>query len=60
VIDQGRGLNESNATKESATEGHGLGLLIIHDLCERYQWQFELTNAANKGCIATIHFHLDN
>ncbi|WP_394241281.1 sensor histidine kinase [Vibrio astriarenae] len=56
VIDQGRGLDGDSGSKEEATEGHGLGLLIIHDLCERYQWRFTLQNAQQQGCIATIYF----
>ncbi|OAJ95870.1 sensor histidine kinase [Vibrio bivalvicida] len=51
VIDDGPGLTEI-----PDSEGHGLGLLIVEDLCRRYQWQFELTNHDKRGCCATIKF----
>ena len=51
VIDDGPGLTDS-----PDSEGHGLGLLIVDDLCRRYQWHFELTNHQNRGCCATIKF----
>ncbi|NVD06345.1 HAMP domain-containing histidine kinase [Vibrio sp. JPW-9-11-11] len=51
VIDDGVGLSE---TPDS--DGHGLGLLIVRDLCRRYQWQFELSNHPTRGCVASIKF----
>lgn len=49
VLDDGPGLSE-----EPDQKGHGLGLLIVNDLCRRYGWQFELKNHASRGCIAKI------
>jgi len=51
VIDDGSGLNDT-----PDAEGHGLGLLIVNDLCRRYHWSFELTNHENRSCSATIQF----
>ncbi len=51
VYDQGHGL-----TSTPSKDGHGLGLLIVDDLCRRYQWQFSLTNNPDGGCIAKIQF----
>ncbi|WP_260258773.1 sensor histidine kinase [Vibrio intestinalis] len=51
IIDDGPGL-DSIPNKN----GHGLGLLIVDDLCRRYEWQFSLSNHPTRGCIATIHF----
>ncbi|EOX4457925.1 sensor histidine kinase [Vibrio diabolicus] len=36
------------------TEGHGLGLMIVDDLCRRYGWQFTIDTHPNDGCVATI------
>ncbi|MCF7451759.1 HAMP domain-containing sensor histidine kinase [Vibrio sp. A1-1] len=35
-------------------EGHGLGLMIVDDLCRRYGWQFTIDKHPNDGCVATI------
>ncbi|HHF2974610.1 TPA: sensor histidine kinase [Vibrio diabolicus] len=35
-------------------EGHGLGLMIVDDLCRRYGWQFTIDTHPNEGCVATI------
>lgn len=51
IIDMGRGLSSSENRNE---EGHGLGLLIVDSLCQRYQWQFSLINIAPKGCCARL------
>lgn len=51
VTDDGPGLSD-----ESGQEGHGLGLLIVRDLCSRYGWQFELFNHQSRGCVARIIF----
>ncbi|AQS40285.1 signal transduction histidine kinase [Shewanella psychrophila] len=52
VVDQGRGLNDSEQSKD----GHGLGLLIVDALCERYEWQLMLTSGKESGCIAKLAF----
>lgn len=51
IFDQGHGL-----TSTSSSDGHGLGLLIVDDLCRRYQWQFSLSNNPGGGCVAKIQF----
>lgn len=53
VTDHGTGLNEP----ELSSEGHGLGLLIVDALCQRYDWQFTLSPAPKAGCIATLEFN---
>ncbi|WP_028116349.1 sensor histidine kinase [Ferrimonas senticii] len=50
VDDDGPGLGEKSA------DGHGLGLMIVTDICERYGWQFELVNLAQGGCRAELRF----
>ncbi|GAM74311.1 two-component system sensor protein [Vibrio ishigakensis] len=47
IKDNGSGLSKGNS------EGHGLGLMIVEDLCQRYQWAFNLSEN-DKGCTATI------
>lgn len=63
ILDQGCGLIHSDASSSSAPTGHGLGLMIVDDLCQRYQWHFSLTNRIASttssqpiGCQATINF----
>lgn len=52
VIDSGVGLDE----KARGYEGFGIGLLIVNDICNKYQWQFSLSNNSDKGCCANILF----
>lgn len=52
VIDEGRGLSNS----EHNIDGHGLGLLIVDALCERYAWTVSLTAGEQSGCVATLAF----
>ncbi|MBY5921906.1 sensor histidine kinase [Ferrimonas balearica] len=52
ISDPGLGLDES----QGSDEGHGLGLLIVTDLCHRYGWQFSLENRPEGGCQAQIRF----
>lgn len=52
VVDQGRGLTES----EIHQQGHGLGLLIVNALCQRYGWEFNLADAKTGGCVARLTF----
>lgn len=51
LIDDGLGLNGT-----PSTDGHGLGLLIVDDICQRYHWQFDIQNHESRGCIASIKF----
>ncbi len=51
ILDDGPGLSD-----EPSADGHGLGLLIVDDLCRRYQWRFELLNHPQRGCFASIYF----
>ena len=48
--DNGQGLSKT----EKNTQGHGLGLVIIDTLCQRYQWQFSLKDNPEKGCLAQL------
>ncbi|NIY92958.1 sensor histidine kinase [Vibrio diazotrophicus] len=51
IRDNGPGLNQ---TKNQ--DGHGLGLLIVEDLCRRYLWRFSIKNRPTTGCEALITF----
>jgi signal transduction histidine kinase len=51
IHDQGEGLSE-----QYNPSGHGLGLLIVEDLCNRYHWDFELINHQDGGCVALVVF----
>lgn len=54
VTDEGVGLT----SQSSSSEGYGLGLSIIEDVCRCYNWTFNLKNREEKGCIATITFYV--
>lgn len=51
VRDNGPGLNQAKNQ-----DGHGLGLLIVEDLCRRYHWHFSIKNRPTTGCEALISF----
>jgi signal transduction histidine kinase len=51
VKDQGRGLDK--AVKETK-DGHGLGLLIVDAICQRYQLIFSLSANSDSGCSANL------
>lgn len=54
VIDTGQGLPQNNS-KNSKPAEHGLGLLIVEHLCQRYDWKFSLvSNNGNQGCTAKL------
>lgn len=55
IEDQGEGLQE-----QYNPNGHGLGLLIVDDLCQRFDWDFELFNRSCGGCTAKITFQGDS
>lgn len=52
VIDDGVGLNK----KARGYDGFGIGLNVVNDICQKYQWQFSLTNNATQGCCALVTF----
>lgn len=65
VVDSGEGLKH----KSTEPQGHGLGLLLVRDICQQYHYSFELMdnrdfphqpesddNASASGCRATIYF----
>ncbi len=52
VIDSGIGLNK----KPRGYDGYGVGLVIVNDICDKYQWQFSLEQNKEKGCTATVIF----
>lgn len=51
IRDNGPGLSQS-----PNQDGHGLGLLIVDDLCRRYHWSFSIKNRPTIGCEALITF----
>ncbi|EDP58009.1 HAMP domain-containing sensor histidine kinase [Vibrio sp. AND4] len=50
VRDQGEGFSTI-----PNSEGHGLGLMIVDDLCQRYGWQFQISTHPEGGCDAVIN-----
>ena len=56
VMDNGSGLKD----KPRGYEGFGIGLHIVRDICQRYDWQFELTDNKEAGCTATVSFCSEN
>lgn len=55
IEDQGEGFQE-----QYNPNGHGIGLLIVDDLCQRFHWDFELFNRSCGGCTAKIAFQNDS
>lgn len=53
VVDNGVGLNQ----KSRGYEGFGIGLNIVQDICDKYGWQFSLTDNEDKGCSALVTFN---
>lgn len=57
VIDTGQGFHSHH----SNPQGFGLGLLLVKDICHRYDWSFNIQSNTTKegkitGCTATIQF----
>ena len=52
VRDTGRGLSADPRD----IEGYGLGLVIVKDICRKYQWSFSLTEKESGGCVAEVVF----
>lgn len=55
VSDTGSGLNS-----KAQTPGFGLGLLLVRDLCRRYQYEFELSENDVDGCSAKVLLKAEN
>lgn len=51
VRDEGEGLQLT-----PNEDGHGMGLLIVEHLCQRFSWHFTLKNHPDGGCVAMIVF----
>ncbi len=50
VRDEGEGFSSA-----PDSDGHGLGLMIVNDLCRRYGWQFRIDPHPSGGCQAIIN-----
>ena len=37
-------------------QGHGLGMPIVHRLCERFGWKIELESLPGQGTTVTVRF----
>ncbi|HGS5165890.1 TPA: sensor histidine kinase [Vibrio harveyi] len=55
VRDEGKGFSSI-----PHSEGHGLGLMIVDDLCHRYGWQFDIGTHPDGGCEAVINLALEH
>ncbi|WP_172806844.1 sensor histidine kinase [Endozoicomonas arenosclerae] len=54
VLDTGPGLKAT----EGNMEGHGLGLLIVKDICRQNGWSFSLDDRDSEtGCVASVNFN---
>lgn len=51
VMDEGIGFID-----QPFEDGHGLGLILIEDLCQRFSWQFTIQSQEDVGTVATITF----
>lgn len=51
VIDNGLGLD----SKPRGYEGFGIGLVLVEDICRKYNWRFSIANNVDSGCTATIN-----
>lgn len=52
VRDTGHGLS----AEPRGIEGYGLGLVIVRDICRKYQWTFRLMERDSGGCVAEVVF----
>lgn len=50
VVDTGVGIGNQS----TGSEGFGLGLLIVRDICHKFGWHFTLEPHQSGGCAATI------
>ncbi|MGR5132152.1 sensor histidine kinase [Vibrio alfacsensis] len=50
IRDEGEGFSTT-----PHSDGHGLGLMIVDDLCQRYGWQFSIGSHSKGGCKAVIN-----
>lgn len=42
--------------KGANSQGHGLGLYIAKNICDRYGWRLEITSLPNEGTTALVEF----
>ena len=42
--------------EENDSEHQGMGLAIVHQTCERYQWQLKVQSEVDKGTTVTLSF----
>ena len=61
VLDNGPGIPEETLldirreyVRGEDSQGYGMGLAIVEDLCRRYNWRFELENRDSRGLLARL------
>ncbi|MEM0912409.1 MAG: HAMP domain-containing sensor histidine kinase [Pseudomonadota bacterium] len=52
VIDDGVGLDAN----PRGYEGFGIGLELVKDICQKYDWTFRIENNQGPGCMAVVIF----
>lgn len=65
VVDTGPGMDQEQLTRmlqpfergASGEAGHGLGLAIVHRLCERYRWRMDVASKPGEGTEVRIVFN---
>lgn len=50
VVDNGIGLE----SKPRGYEGFGIGLVLVKDICQKYNWTFRVQSNPTKGCTASV------
>ncbi|GLR70028.1 sensor histidine kinase [Agaribacter marinus] len=56
IVDNGVALQSSHR----GLDGFGIGLVLVEDICKKYDWVFSLHNNLESGCTANIRFSVQS